>query len=343
MRLDMMNAWQSKPPSKPIENNVPISPVVNNSLSGCSPSQPPVKPTAKKQVSLSWLVVLAIVLIPLVTVVASISWYMFWQRDTAYIEPEVVVIRAQDDIFIKSIKAQGTRVKSGDLLSEVYLSGQSKWIEQSMQISRITKTTNTGISIPLGGYQQVVSLASNKVKSANNRYESLRKNVNGFVTPKELLDAMQDVQESRILLGRANIDLAVARAQNHPSSEVNLESEFKNMKTALNTTILSPIDGQIVKTLVNANEQVSKGQELMQVAGFNSFYIDLHLNGADALKKRIGSSCNVWFPDGTKITAHIINYIRADSNGVVIARMKPDSKIDNQYMIPGLPVGTRCD
>lgn len=337
----MMGSWNS--PSKNDRPEVPKIIKSDASLNEVTKSvTPPQKQIPKKQVNLSWFVVLGIVLIPLVLVVLSLGWYMFWKTDVAYVEPESVVIRASDDMIIKTIVSEGDKVKVNDTLATVYLSGLEKWIEQTAQMARLSKTTVSQPYLPLGEYQRVISLASKQAKDMDLRYENLKKDANGYVTPKELLAAYQGVQESKIALHKAKIDLDVARLQNRRTTTVNLDDEFIGMRNRLNSIIMTPISGTVVKRLVNANEQVVKGQEILHIAGVHNFFIDLHLKAPDVIKKPIGSECYVWFPDGSKIVTHITNYIKSDSNGVVIARMKPDSKIDDQFMIPGLPVNTRC-
>jgi len=326
MKIDIREAWKNS--QNKDFNNQPITPAKN---------------VVKKQVSISWFIVLAVVFIPVFVVIGSLSWYAFWRTDVAYIQPESVVIRANDDMFIHSIKHVGDKVNVNDTIAHVYLSGFAKWIDETSQIAKMSQTITSQKYVPLNEYQNVINLCIAKESEMTIRYKNLKNDKSGYVTPKEVFDAYQDLQESKVALHKAMIDLDVARIQNKATVQrIDIDNEMNKLKPSLNTAILSPITGQVVKSLVNANEQVIKGQEMLHIAGIDNFFIDMHLKASDVVKRPIGTTCYVWFPNGSKITAHITNYVSADSLGTIIARMKPDSKIDDVFMIPGLPVNTRC-
>jgi len=303
-----------------------------------------VQQNTKKQVSLSWILLLLIVIVPLIAVFSTITWYFLYKKDIAYITPESVIIRAEDDLTINWIANEGDKVKKGDTISVVYFFNKAKQAENALWLKSTTQEISSKPNSKLlYELSEIVQLYKNQIASNKARLAVINKeSLNGLVTPYELQSVKNDYQQSLIMYKKASADYEAAKYPIVNVNKTNQVDAIDNFKKSLNMSIVSPIDGMIVKRIANNNERVYKGQSLLHIAGYEHFFVDMYMKADQISHIPLGSYCKIWLPNNQIIMTKLNTYIQSDSLGFVIGRMKPELPIDSKFMIPNLPVKARC-
>jgi len=310
--------------NKPNEPNAPISAIPN-------------KPT--KQVSLSWIITLLIVIIPLSITFITIGYFLWFQTTDAYIHTHKHTVKATEGVTILSILNEGDSVNIGDTLVILQSNSLEQWHQRSLQ--SINNSGKKMTPAMIKQFKQIMKSSNNARIQSKRKYVYLNSNKHKlFVTAQEAHEMYQTWKGNEIVYNKAKLDYLTALSSLDTNSNTNLHSGNSN---AFNTMIISPIKGKIAKVWIKVNEYVPNGEPIMIIYMNTLPEIMLHVKNKSLRDFTVTNICDIYLPDDTEIQGAIEKYSQADTVGYVKVHITPINPIPPQWIIHGLPVQILCD
>jgi len=294
---------------------------------------------SNKQVSLSWIITLLIVIIPLTITFITIGYFLWFQTNNAYVYTHNYTVRANESVTVLSILNEGDSVNIGDTLAILQNNSLEQWQHRSLQ--SINNSAKKITPEMIKQFKQIMKSSNNARIQSKKKYLYLNSNkYKLFVTAQEVDEMFQTWKDNEIVYNKAKLDYLTALSSSDKKSNTNLHSDNGN---AFNTIIISPIKGSVAKVFIKVNEYVTNHETIMTIYMNILPEVMLHVKNSSLRDFRLTNICDIYLPDDKQIQGTIQKYSQADTVGYVKVHITPVNPIPLQWRIHGLPVQILCD
>ncbi|XID74426.1 HlyD family efflux transporter periplasmic adaptor subunit [Alkanindiges sp. WGS2144] len=252
----------------------------------------------------------ALVLVVIITVLLLSYWYLFMRvtvsTNNAYVNGNIIPVQALVDGVVVKINADNSMaVQAGQPLVEQ----EQNLIHQQLENSK--SALAQAVRQTRGQFADVEQIKANiamlsaqrsKLQVNMNRYKQLRSS--GAVSQQELSDAQADIQildqqiaASQASLKKVNALVAKTSLKNNPLVAQQKANVIANYIQLKRSTILSPASGYVANRKVQAGQQVSAGQLMMNIIPLEDLWITANIKENHMSRIRTGQP--------VKVTAHI--------------------------------------